>query len=534
MIGSLTPILYDFRRAFFRLSTLLLLILFTIAGVGISYLVVSSITQQYPATNIAAVLIEFNNTCILNGYLYDLAGNPISGKLVVEDYTGNTVYSVDVHGNFTLEDTRLCELLYNRNLKVVVESDLGRFNANIRPYQGGEAGGESSVAFLYTGDASITFLPSKISGLNLTSVPPVTPPSQYRGFPVEEVMAGAILYRLIIVSWSTSEARLIVCGVNFSGSDTFKPDIVIEYGFKKLNKTGFMVVVGGGNFENVSFKPLGVLRNNYVGVYSLRLNTSADMLVLKLLYDNTTYYLSTDYSMKPAVDTLYVQSLLTFNVGYSLFTQFFPLVFLYLAYVLMAKPRSTGALEFIVARPITRWDLYLTRYLAGVLTAVVAPALFLLGINLANQFLVGVTLDLYSNTILYLGLIASLTSFYTLCYMIASSTRSGLYLALSIITYILFAMFWGLIVLLYSFLSGGGFLAYGENLYRVSYLNPLSPATTYAPYYVQKHYNVSPLIMIPSEEELVDPILTTIAPITWIAVTFTIGYLIFKRINLTS
>ena len=548
MIGSITPILYDFKRAFFRISTLLLLILFILAGIGMSYLVVNSLTQQYPSTNIAAIIVDANGTCVMEGYVYDLAGNPLKAKLTLTDSDGNPLYEVDLNSTFSIRDKKLCSLFKLDEIEGVIESSYGETDVHTRSfYMELKDGGEVGFILLYTGNTGFTILmggPGPWWMSNQTTPHEVTriPPSEveyYKEFIKRVISAenpsGVAIYRLIIVSRSTGKAKLILGVVNFTNMDMMKPDLMIDYSLYKVNMTFESIDNMEINYENLTYNSLGSLRGSYVNVYDLEIDNENNEVILRLRYDNATDYLSMNYALLPAVDTMYVQGLLNFNVGFSLFMQFFPIVFLYLAYVLMAKPRSTGALEFIVARPITRWDLYLTRFLAGVLTAITASALFLIGINLANQVLLGVTLDLYANTLLFLGLIASLISFYALCYMIASSVRSGLYLALSIILYLLFAMFWGLIVMIYSFTVGGGFMSYGENLYKISYFNPLSPGTTYAPYYVQKHYNLTPALgLLTTEEEPVNPIAATIAPIAWTVVCFVVGYMIFKRTNLTS
>jgi ABC-2 type transport system permease protein len=78
-----------------------------------------------------------------------------------------------------------------------------------------------------------------------------------------------------------------------------------------------------------------------------------------------------------------------------IFITFFPVVVLYLVYIYVAKPRSQGALEFVLARPITRLELYITRLFAGVLVVLTATALFYAALVLAIYLHTGVLLDLY-------------------------------------------------------------------------------------------------------------------------------------------
>jgi hypothetical protein len=90
-----------------------------------------------------------------------------------------------------------------------------------------------------------------------------------------------------------------------------------------------------------------------------------------------------------AARMIYMQ--LISSVGLGLFTAFFPIIVLYLVYVYIAKPRSQGALEFILARPITRFELYTVRYFAGVLVVIAATSLFYIALMTSINLLTGVS-----------------------------------------------------------------------------------------------------------------------------------------------
>lgn len=533
MNKSITPILYDFRKVFLRPVTLMLLILFIVIGIGISYLVLSALSQQYPSTNIAAILVYSNGTCELHGYVYDVTGNPSNGELIVIDSKGNTIYGRYLDSGFSISDPGLCILFNEKNIGVQLKSSYGKYSVNMFPNPPTSVNIDNSgigYTLLYTGD---TGFEAPIPSIFISSMSN----NNYMRNPIVLIPE---LYRLIILSRTSGEARLIFGAINItintSNIVVTKPSVVIDYGFARFRVTqlGAGATLSELNTSSITFKRLGILGDSIIKIFNLFINTSADVLVLRLRYPgNYSEYRSIIYSAKPDVETLYTGSLLTSNVGYSLFVQFFPVVLLYLVNILLAKPRSSGALEFVLARPITRLDLYLTRYLAGVLTVAIVSALFLLGINIANKMLVGITLDAYSITMLYLGLVAGLVSFYSLCYMIASIARSGLYLAIAIALYLLFAMFWSLVVLAISYAIGGGLAGIGEVTYKLSYLNPLAPASTFAPYYVQKHYNIA-ILLGTSGEDLINPVLAILSLTTWIIATFVIGYLRFRKINLTS
>jgi len=82
------------------------------------------------------------------------------------------------------------------------------------------------------------------------------------------------------------------------------------------------------------------------------------------LYAATTQYVSV---LEAGLARRLVAAQVASRAGAGVFTAFFPVVALYLVYVYVAKPRAQGALEFVLARPITRLDLYVTRFSAGAL-----------------------------------------------------------------------------------------------------------------------------------------------------------------------
>jgi len=531
----LTPILYDFKRSILRFSTITMIVLFTLAGLGLSYAALMGISQLYPYTNIIALALNRGGECYVTGLVFDLAGNPSNAKLAVLNRDGASVYERELSGNFTLVDRELCNILGKTpesGLRLVLRSEYGEWavSATTREVL---VGNKSVVAsFMYT--SSLNTVEAYLSNTTSVSGAPTTlvvsggglGASVSIGFePPQQGVAGALIARLVVLSWERGDAKLFIVAVNYTDPE-LKPFASISYSLYKFTAGSG---IGVDYFENLTYTTLGFMRESYIGVFNLKLarRDDANTLVLRIEHGNVSNYVLIPLTQLASAEQISARGVLTLNVSYNLFVQFFPIVVLYLAYVLMAKPRSTGALEFVVARPITRRDVYLTRFLAGVLTIAVASAVFILGLNVGNLLVFKTSFDLYANTVLYAGLVAGLTAFYSLCYMIASSTRSGRYLALAIALYVLFALFWGLIVLLYSYATGG-FTNYTENTYKLSYFNPLAPASTHAPLYVGAHYNLSPL-----SEDVLNPALVYSTPIAWIAACFTIGYYVFRKANLT-
>lgn len=242
-------------------------------------------------------------------------------------------------------------------------------------------------------------------------------------------------------------------------------------------------------------------------------------------------------------DVIQATILFTLQNSLGLFYFFFPIVALYLAYIYIAKPRSQGALEFILARPITRRELYVTRYIAGVLVITLSTTLFYIAMIVAVWLLFGVWLELYPGLLLYSGLLASLIAFYSLCYLVSTMTRGGLYLALSILIYLFFTIAIEIIqsLVLITMISTPSieinpYVEYQVLRYRIRYFNPLG-TWDFAIYYALKYYDYNAIITgIGSQDPLADVVLpwaVILSSLLWIIIPLILGWLIFKKANLS-
>lgn len=507
MIG---PIIYDFKRAFIRVSTLLLLIIFALGGIGLSYVSYNIFVQQYPQVNLVAVAIDNGDSYTLRGLVYDATGRIIDrATLHLIDAYGNEIKSYDVPGNFKINDK---ELAGKDPVEIRVETSIG----------------ENTIMALIQRFPNTTGFRFAVFAENYELLSPPPEKIEKEPVPLEPLVYAAA--RLILLSKSTGEARLFIVGINISNPENPVPRWSIDYNYTKMaggegGGIGFIVATEV-DYENLTYTHLAIL-HDYVGVYNLNIDTGKDILVLRLRGGgNTTLYGSINYRFLMPVEAVYA-GVLAGSSGLSLFIEFFPIVFLYLAYTLMAKPRSIGALEFVLARPVTRWDIYLTRWVAGVLVAVVSTAVFIASLAAGIAAFLGIVFPADVLALMYLGIVASMIVFYTLCYAMASSLRSGLYLAIAICFYLLFALFWGLIVLIVAMLTGGGLARYTEISYMTAYFNPLG-SSSLTTYYVQQKYGLV------REVSTVNPVAGVLSPIIWVVTLFILGYMAFRKINLSS
>ncbi|MEM1857616.1 MAG: ABC transporter permease subunit, partial [Desulfurococcaceae archaeon] len=228
------------------------------------------------------------------------------------------------------------------------------------------------------------------------------------------------------------------------------------------------------------------------------------------------------------------------GAGLSLFNGFFPIVMLYLVYIYIAKPRSQGALEFVVARPITRFDLYVTRFVAGVLVAVVASTIFYTVLITTLWLLLEVFIEPYVNLLMYSGIVLSLVAFYSLCYFVSTITRGAGYLAFAIFLFILFTIILSVIASVLVVLTSKDM--YGPEVYKemmklqylTRYFTPFG-VQDFIEFYVTRYYNINlygdALRVI---ESVVQPWAVALSVTLWILLPVVAGWYTFKKANLSS
>jgi len=146
----------------------------------------------------------------------------------------------------------------------------------------------------------------------------------------------------------------------------------------------------------------------------------------------------------------------------ALFAEFFPIMTFYLVYAMFVSPRSAGALEFLLARPVTKAGIFASRYLGGALTLIISAIVAALALGLTISPLLREAPDYTDVGILAIALAVELITFYSLSFLVGVLVRrNGAYLGVSLALFVFFFMgIFGLITVL-------------ENAPYLYYLNPM-------------------------------------------------------------
>jgi ABC-2 type transport system permease protein len=320
-------------------------------------------------------------------------------------------------------------------------------------------------------------------------------------------------------------------------------DVYFDVYIEKLNVTEIPKTLSINDIEKY-FEHVGVVHSG-IGVLELNMTLLERGLrpIQPSLYvllvsrsENSTMYAIMRTNISPlqgGVTKMIVSTQIVGSVGVSLFIAFFPVIVLYLVYIYIAKPRAQGALEFVLARPITRFELYTTRYFAGVLVVLVATVLFYTALVLSVYFFTGVLLDLYQSILLYAGLSLALIAFYSLCYMLSAFTSGTRYIVVSVITYMVFSILWNLLVYLVVISLRGFGVGLAQELMRAQYTSYyFTPLGIY--YFMQYYYTVYVTgESVLTVESIINPLFICISTITWITIPVVLGWLVFKKTSLS-
>ncbi|MFP3200663.1 MAG: ABC transporter permease subunit [Sulfolobus sp.] len=467
-------VLYDFKRSFLRLSVLLLLVLFILGGIGISYSVFHILginPSAYENLNVAGFsIISSLGTIHVYGIVFNNMGQPVSGATICVHYSGgvmNTTTSSE--GLFNLS------IPYSNSLYAIVKYDGMVRNVSL-------IGG--SVALVngpYVGNVGINGTIHVANGINnVVLFTNISMFNDYGGLsnsysPYDPIFIAIMnhnhlvmfTYERLNVSLSFLQANSNVLAVNSSGV------VLKEYNF--------------------SLKP-------FTPVYTT-IEVPSEANYVRIL-SNSSFAIN-PYSQSPI---LYTKIVTGYFSAMGLFLSFFPFVVIYLAYAMFAKPRDTGALEFILARPITKGELYMTRFSANAITAIVASFLINISPNVAFISIAGLYLSPQFILLASIIPMTSLLTYLSITYMYASLIKSGgTTLGLGIATYIIVQI----AIPVIGFMSGNYTLI-------EDYIVPGSISQAI------QSYLEGATISVNVGLELLSTIL-------WIVVPLVIGYLAFKR-----
>ncbi|MEM4004188.1 MAG: ABC transporter permease subunit [Desulfurococcaceae archaeon] len=537
-----SPILYDFKRGFIRTSVLTILVLFILSGIGLAYMVSMTLRTALIGIGDFAIVAILDNTTRslrLEGHMYDSMLRDLSGRFEYDIYChllrspdpravnrslAITISKGQFHfnGRFVFENTSIPKVPSNHwcYIYYAIDTGFGYLSGNYAmeyvkrddgtvfylTYSRGSSGVLWDENRQAVGRVQISSLSNKTDLILIgTIIAPLRPNMKFDLYIREQSSQEPV---------TTNMADILEIAEN--------PD---KYGY-----------IWAAQIEQGIFILKTTLRNeNTVALHHLIIGNSATG---ERYFGVLSSLLETVATRDPRSEA--VTRVLTGQAGLGLFATFFPVMMIYLAYVYIAKPRSQGALEFIIARPITRLELYMTRLIAGVFVALISTAVFYLAMVMTMQLMLNTTLDLYIHMVIYCGLALSLIAFYSLCYFLSTVVSGTRYLIFALFLYMFFTIVLNIVVIFIARFTYGQ-QYYGPELYREilrvqfisKYFTPLG-IQDFTQFYAQRYYDINiygPALGV--IESVVSPWMIAFSTTAWIFVPAITGWLLFRKANLS-
>jgi ABC-2 type transport system permease protein len=578
-----SPVFYDFKRGLLRPTVLISLAIFALVGVGLAYLVLSVIAMNpavRPEVAYYSVLDNSTGRFKLKLHIYNPELNPIDGEVSYKlgCYDGKEVDRLDelyTKGLIGREEysKRLAEILElidegvykSSDGKVVVEKKLERlplqgFTCELYLNISTPLGSMGTIYTPRSGAGYISLVLDNNTMYVLTGVGmPLRPPSKIMrgevpGNPEEPInirgLAGAMSATIYDFGGRVNKSVLLLTiysplveefEIYIRSTPPGAYQLSLKFVERYFNYTGRARV--GVNVIEVNASLLKRETRELPGA-RVEVTVLQSLLLLVLARSEDAVYIGFGPAeirpVQPGISQLLIVQQLTSQIGPGLFTQFFPILVLYLVYVYIAKPRAQGALEFTLARPITRTDLYITRFTAGALVVIASAVLFNTTFLIAVQSItkLNLGLDVVAYALMYGGVIVSLLAFYSLCYLLSTLTSGTRYIVVSVILYVLYAFIWGVLPYIVVSLIRGFGLGYMTEVMKLSfimaYFNPIGLNNFYQ-LYLLKHVfgeEAVPAFQAEAARGIVEPWFVAIATIAWLLVPALLGWLRFKKISL--
>jgi ABC-2 type transport system permease protein len=540
------PVIYDLKRSFLRISVIIILALAVMAGVGITYLIYVSMASQYSLEdmNFIGELIIRGDSIRFLGVLFDSRGDPISNariQIFLGPYRGEKEIAevktddnglVDFKTNISL--TTLYQNISPGSSQPIASSPSCKIKI-IREASSTEIQGSPSFSLSASGLGSLSCSFFKNSIYTLNSGPQ----------PMRYFRSNVSLYENIFISYivlKREKENLVVGLFSFvynADNDSIKPlNKEIYYNITSFERLGISQTIGpvtvitGASVNETTLRSLRFVSAGFVKNYFDVVTISLSKLSLDLVrgpyylfikvddYDYIVFSLFNMYS--PA--TVMIVTSYPGNIGIAFFL--FTITILYLSYFFMARPRSSGELEYILSKPLTRDDLFITRYLSQLLTLIIMMSIFIFSLYTTQTILLKTAVEPNIMIMIFVGALTSLIAFLSLMYSIATSLRSGFYLGVSIALYMIFVIFWGAISYMISFAIAGGDINKISEIYQnMYYFNPS----------IMFQYTVYEAIsIVTGSKNNYSLTFVILSSVIWITLPLLIGFIRFRKINLSS
>ncbi|BAB66822.1 ABC transporter permease subunit [Sulfurisphaera tokodaii] len=366
-----SPLFYDFKRSFLKPAILIILVLFILAGLINAFYILIHIS---PISTENLNFIAMMHSSTLVGVVFNNNGDPIAGARVCIINGTKVIASTVTNTSGIFELKCVGEILKVTYHGLVREHVLypGSFLAgNAIPL-------ENTSELWYFNVEGVTTFFSPIFNTVLNS---------------SSIMNNFTPVWVIITQFGN---HLIVLT-----SDNANITIQYKYGHSLLTRT---LLVKGLHPETINYTIKAKYFELIVNGHTL--STGSECAIYPY-----TYLGNKMISIYPSILTLFYFA--------------YPFTAVYLGYSLFSNPKSKGSLEFLLARPLTKANLYFNRFIANLLTILASSTLVNTVAMLVILLYTGVLIPYNIVVLNTLSVFIFISTFLGLCYMGGGLSRSS-------------------------------------------------------------------------------------------------------------
>ncbi|MGC8663282.1 MAG: ABC transporter permease subunit [Thermoplasmata archaeon] len=486
------PISYEIKRTM-KSKFVIILIL---AIVGLSALLAyenasSSNSSNVPSSPEAAYgYFISNNNLTMVAYIHDGYGNPVKNVLVYFQYNGSNyryISSSSGYANVTFP------IKYSNQIQVLVNYTYTRFGNKIETSQ-----------IPYTINYQL-----KYSGLEI--YPGIFNPQNSSNMGVLAMYVGEN-------GSHSNSLSFIFLGTNSSKMMPETFNYTYYYNITSASMTKIFPQIQKGNMNDTFYLEVKNSRGSQVNIYSGinggRLSTVTGLSKLSLYSPMTQDKLQN----------------LVFSGISSILGLFIPILAIFTAYLTYGKDRTSGVLESVLKRPVTRGELISTRFLSNALAILIAGTLAMVVVDLIYYHY----FSMYFSATFLIELIWTYfvegVAFLSIVYLISHIVKSqGALLGAAIGIFVVMDLFWEVIPM--AVISALG-ISSSSSSYVVlniifDYISPAGYSNLFQTLITNKMGIFGGVTINPSAYDITYAPLI-IAGILWIIIPFIIAYLLAK------
>lgn len=408
--------LYDFRRTFTGKFTIVMVILIVLATLGITYAAValSSASSGSPGST-AYVLPEIyqaNGGYNITDYVVNGYGQPVPDLYISTSITNSTSHVTTYFRGNTSNEGYLY-FHYNNNASSIL------YNYS-SVYQNGLAI-RNAQAYFNIFKNSTAFYPNAIGGVG--------------GSAFNLHNSSAVIYAAKVAnpdSKTTSNLMLYFAAPN----GTVMPSYDLYY---NVSQSNFPPASSSGM---TFYKTVGGT-NHYLITLPLNATTDQRNIVVGLFNGTGSFVAGTENVFYTSVSAASIlQSALELP-----YTFLIPIVGIFSAYFYYGKDKTSGVLESVVTRPVTKGRLFVSRFVGTSATFLVALLIAGIGADLLLFHYTGSLMPTSSLMSIVIGYLVEAIAFSGIMYIISQFVKSqGALLGIGIGLFFLFVFVWGIVI----------------------------------------------------------------------------------------